>query len=56
MKKLIIAAAAAVAAAPLAAQQANDPFITTDAGGLPALAIIGGIAVIIAIAASSGTD
>jgi hypothetical protein len=56
MKKLVLAAAAAVAAAPVAAQQANDPFVSTAAAGIPALAIIGGVAVIVAIAASSGTD
>ncbi|KUF09615.1 hypothetical protein [Pseudoponticoccus marisrubri] len=62
MKKLsIIAAAAAIAtatAAPVAAQEntTQDPFVTTAGAGIPALAIIGGIAVVIAIAASSGTD
>ena len=60
MKKLsTLAAAAAVAvaaAAPVAAQDANDPFIATQMAEIPALAIIGGVGVLIAIAAGSGTD
>ncbi|SNS11428.1 hypothetical protein [Antarctobacter heliothermus] len=61
MKKLsIIAAAAAiaaVAAAPVAAQEnTQDPFVSTAGPEIPALAIIGGIALIIAIAAAGGTD
>lgn len=61
MKKLsVIAAAAAIStatAAPVAAQEAPaDPFVSTALAGIPALAIIGGVAVIVAIAAASGTD
>ncbi|WP_164932904.1 hypothetical protein [Tropicibacter alexandrii] len=55
MKKLIAASTAALAAAPAVAQQA-DPFVSTQLSAVPALAIIGGVAVIIAIAASSGTN
>ncbi len=62
MKKLsIIAAAAAIAtatAAPVAAQQnTNDPFVSTQAlSAIPVLAVIGGVAVVVAIAAGSGTN
>jgi hypothetical protein len=60
MKKLsILAASAAIAvaaAAPVAAQEANDPFVSTQVSTVPALAIIGGLAVIIAIAAADSTD
>ena len=60
MKKLsIVAAAAAIAAAaaaPVAAQEANDPFVSTQVSAVPALAVRGGIAVIVAIAASDGTN
>lgn len=61
MKKLsIIAAAAAIAAstaAPVVAQQqSNDPFVATQAVALPALVIVGVSAVVIAIAAGSGTN
>ena len=63
MKKLsTFAAAAAIAASaalPVAAEtKTNDPFVSTQNGGFPpAIAIVGGIAVVVAIAgASSGTD
>lgn len=57
MKKLsIMAAAAAIAAAPVAAQEANDPFVSTQVSAVPALAIIGGIAVVVAVAAADGTN
>ena len=61
MKKLsIFAAAAAIAAsaaAPVVAQEAtNDPFVATQTAEIPALAVIGGMGVLIAIAAGSGTD
>ena len=55
MKKLFAASIAALAAAPAVAQEA-DPFVSTQLSAIPALAIIGGVAVIVAIAASSGTD
>lgn len=52
------AAVAALAAAPFAAsaQEANDPFVSTQVSAVPALAIIGGMAVVIAIAAADGTN
>lgn len=57
MKKLsIMAAAAAIAAGPVAAQEANDPFVSTQVSAVPALAIIGGIAVVVAVAAADGTN
>ncbi len=61
MKKLsILAASAALAAslaAPVTAQEAtNDPFVATQGAAIPALAIIGGMAVVLTIAAGSGTD
>lgn len=60
MKKLsIVAAAAAIAvaaAAPVTAQEANDPFVSTQVSVVPAVAIIGGLALIVAVAAADGTD
>lgn len=61
MKKLsIIAAAAAIAAstaAPVAAQDANDPFVSTAGLGVSPLILIAGVAaVVVAVASSSGTD
>ena len=61
MKKLsMLAAAAAIAAAaaaPVAAQEnTQDPFVSSAGIETLPLVVIGGIAAIIAIAASSGTD
>lgn len=58
MKKLsVIAAAAAITAAtvaPVSAQQnTNDPFVSTQLSLLPALFIVGGAAVVVAVAAAS---
>ncbi|ETA50387.1 hypothetical protein [Ponticoccus alexandrii] len=53
-----LAVVATLAAAPLAAtaQEANDPFVSTQASAVPALAVLGGMAVIIAVAAADGTN
>lgn len=55
-----LAAAALIASAPLAvsAQEAQtaDPFVATQASAIPALAIIGGMAVILTVAAADGTN
>ncbi|KUF09294.1 hypothetical protein [Pseudoponticoccus marisrubri] len=61
MKRITAAALAATlfAATPALAQEApstNDPFVSTAGAGIPALAVIGGMAVVIAIASASGTD
>lgn len=53
-----IALVATLAAAPFAAsaQQANDPFVSTQVSTVPALAVIGGLAVLLAVAAADSTD
>lgn len=61
IKKLsIIAAAAAIAAstaAPVVAQQqSNDPFVATQGTPIDPLLLVGGIAVVVAITAGSGTN
>ncbi|GAA4218367.1 hypothetical protein J4E08_14335 [Sagittula sp. NFXS13] len=53
MKFAKIAAVALLAAAPFAASaQEADPFVSTQLSAIPALAIIGGVAVVVAVAAA----
>lgn len=53
-----LAVVATMAAAPFAAtaQEANDPFVSTQVSAVPALAVLGGMAVIVAVAAADGTN
>ena len=60
MKKLAIVLAATAtmaAAAPAVAQEAPaDPFVATQGVAITPLVIIGGAAVVVAVAAASGTN
>lgn len=52
-----LAVVATLAAAPLAATaQEADPFVSTQVSAVPALAVLGGVAVIVAVAAADGTN
>lgn len=49
-----VAAIACAAAAPVAAQEVNEPSVSTQERAMPAIGIIGGLVAILIIAANGG--